>query len=83
MHYESSAGSGNGSSEPGGNLTLPDFIYSTYNALLEGGWRMAEIDQTDLLGFLRVRAWNARQNKKKSEPKPGFIDTVWPGVRPG
>lgn len=44
---------------------------------------MAEIDQTDLLGFLRVRAWNARQNKKKSEPKPRFIDTVWPGVRPG
>lgn len=42
---------------------------------------MAEIDQTDLLGFLRVRAWNARQNKKKSEPKPGFIDTVWPRVK--
>ena len=44
---------------------------------------MAEIDQTDLLGFLRIRAWKARRNKKKSEPKPGFIDTVWTGVRPG
>ena len=32
---------------------------------------------------IRDRAWNARQNKKKSEQKPGLIDTVWPGVRPG
>ena len=63
-------------------MTLPDFIYSTYNSLLEGGWRMAEIDQTDLLGFLRVRAWNARKQKKQAEPKPGYIDAVWPGVKP-
>lgn len=44
---------------------------------------MAEIDQTDLLGFLRIRAWNARKKKKEAAPKPSFIDTVWPSVRPG
>ena len=43
---------------------------------------MAEIDQTDLLGFLRIRAWNARKKHKKAEPKPSFIDNVWPGVKP-
>lgn len=63
-------------------LTLPDFIYSTYNSLLEGGWRMAEIDQTDLLGFLRIRAWNANRKKAASAPKPSYIDTVWPSVKP-
>lgn len=43
---------------------------------------MAEIDQTDLLGFLRIRAWNTRKQKKQAEPKPSYIDTVWPGVKP-
>jgi hypothetical protein len=57
-------------------------MYSTYNSLLEGELRMAAIDQPDLLGLLRIRAWNARRNKKKSESKPGFIDTVWPIVSP-
>lgn len=33
----------------------------TYNSLLEGGWRMSEIDSMDMLGFLGVRAWNARK----------------------
>ena len=63
-------------------MTLPDFIYSVYTNLLEGGWRMAEIDQTDLLGFLRLRAWNARRKKKITEPKPGYIDSVWPSLKP-
>ena len=63
-------------------MTLPDFIYSTYNSLLESDWRMAEIDQCDLLGFLRIRAWGARQKKQVAKPKPGFIDTVWPGLKP-
>lgn len=39
---------------------------------------MTEIDQTDLLGFLHIRAWNARREKKKKEPKHRFIDEVWP-----
>lgn len=63
-------------------MTLPDFIYSTYNSLLEGGWRMQEIDSMDMLGFLRIRAWNARKAKKKAAPKPGYIDTVWPSLKP-
>ena len=54
----------------------------TYNSLLEGGWRMIEIDSMDMLGFLSVRAWNARKEKKKAEPKHCFIDEVWSGLTP-
>ena len=43
---------------------------------------MKEIDEMDLPGFLRVRAWNARRKKSREEPKKRFIDEVWPGVRP-
>ena len=43
---------------------------------------MREIDEMDMLGFLRVRAWNASKKKKASEPKKGFIDKAWPTVRP-
>lgn len=43
---------------------------------------MAEIDQTDLLGFLRIRAWNARRDRKKKQPQPRHIDEVWPHVAP-
>ena len=70
------------SDAPGGILTLPDFIYSTYNSLLEGGWRMKEIDEMDLPGFLRIRAWNAKRKRTAAKPKKNFIDKVWPGVRP-
>ena len=48
-------------------MTLPDFIYSTYNSLLESGWRMQEIDGMDMLGFLRIRAWNAKKEKKNDK----------------
>ena len=63
-------------------LTLPDFIYSTYNSLLDSGWRMDEIDRMDMPGFLRVRAWNARREQDKMKPRRRFIDEVWPGVKP-
>ena len=63
-------------------MTLPDFIMSTYNSLLEDGWRMKEIDEMDMLGFLRVRAWKANKEKEKKEPKTGYIDEVWPGLKP-
>ena len=63
-------------------LTLPEFIYSTYNNLLEGGWRMREIDEMDLLGFLRVRAWNAKKKQERQKPRRATIDTVWPGLKP-
>lgn len=43
---------------------------------------MAEIDQTDLLGFLRIRAWNAKREHNKKKPQPRPIDEVWPNVAP-
>lgn len=43
---------------------------------------MREIDDMDMLGFLRIRAFNARKKQKAAEPKPGFIDSVWPGLKP-
>ena len=63
-------------------LTLPEFIYTTYNSLLEGGWRMNEIDSMDMLGFLKIRAFNAKKQQKKKTKKPDYIDTVWPGLKP-
>ena len=63
-------------------LTLPEFIYSTYNSLLESGWRMDEIDRMDMPGFLKIRAWNAKQEQKKKEPRQRYIDEVWSGLKP-
>ena len=39
---------------------------------------MSEIDSMDMLGFLGVRAWNARKEKKKKEPRRAFIDEGQP-----
>ena len=61
---------------------LQDFIYSTYNSLLDAGWRMQEIDQMDMLGFLKVRAWNSNRAKEKTAPKARYIDEVWPSLKP-
>ena len=63
-------------------LTPPEFIYSIYNSLLESGWRMDEIDRMDMPGFLKMRAWNARQEQKKKEPRQRYIDEVWSSLRP-
>ncbi len=41
---------------------------------------MREIDDMDMLGFLKIRAYRA--NKQKKIAKPGYIDTVWPGLKP-
>ena len=60
------------------NLTLPEYIYSTYNSLLKAGWRMHEIDDMDMLGFLKVRAWDVQREYTSLEPKLAFIDQVWP-----
>ena len=38
---------------------------------------MREIDEMDMIGFLKIRAWEARKEKKASEPKRMFIDEVW------
>lgn len=64
-------------------LTPPEFIYSIYNSLLESGWRMDEIDRMDMPGFLKMRAWNARQEQKKKEPRQRYIDEVWSSLKPG
>jgi hypothetical protein len=31
----------------------------------------------DMLGFLKVRAWKAKQLKEESAPRHAFIDEVW------
>ena len=43
---------------------------------------MAEIDQMDMLGFLSIRAWNAKREQKQKELKRAFIDEAWPTVAP-
>ena len=43
---------------------------------------MAEIDQMDMLGFLKLRAWNASREKAKKEPRQAYIDEVWSGLKP-
>ena len=81
--YEGGAGGeGGGAVADTDRPTLPDFIYSTYNSLLESGWRMDEIDRMDMPGFLRVRAWHARREQDKKKPRRRYIDEVWPGVKP-
>ena len=57
---------------------MPDYIYATYNTLLKSGWRMQEIDEMDMLGFLQMRAWDARREHVSQEPKAAYIDQVWP-----
>ena len=44
---------------------------------------MKEIDEMDMLGFLRLRAWDAIREQEKKKPRQRFIDEVWPGVKPG
>ncbi len=39
---------------------------------------MNEIDQMDMLGFLKVRAWDASREVEKSQPQVKYIDQVWP-----
>lgn len=43
---------------------------------------MKEIDEMDMLGFLRIRAWNANMEQKKKEPEPAYIDEVWAQLKP-
>ena len=49
---------------------------------MKNGWRMKEIDEMDMLGFLRLRAWDAQREQEKKKPRQSFIDEVWPGVKP-
>ena len=43
---------------------------------------MQEIDQMDMLGFLKVRAWNSNRAKEQAAPKARYIDEVWPSLKP-
>ncbi|MGN0761957.1 MAG: hypothetical protein ACI4MK_01155 [Aristaeellaceae bacterium] len=43
---------------------------------------MHEIDGMDMPGFLRIRAWNAKREKKKKEPRRAYIDEVWGNLKP-
>lgn len=43
---------------------------------------MSEIDQMDILGFLKIRAWNAQRVKAKKEPRRQYIDEVWGNLKP-
>ena len=49
---------------------------------MKNGWRMKEIDEMDMLGFLRLRAWDAQREHEKKKPRQRFIDEVWPGLKP-
>ena len=40
---------------------------------------MQEIDGMDMIWFLKIRAWEAKKEKKKSAPKRMYIDEVWGG----
>ena len=48
---------------------------------MESGWRFDDIDRMDMLGFLRIRAWDARREHKKKEPKRAYIDQVLPDLK--
>ena len=63
-------------------MTLPEFIYSTYNALMENGWKMHEIDNMDILGYFKVRAWKAQHEQEKKIPRHRYIDEVWGNMKP-
>ena len=63
-------------------MTLPDYVYATYNELLNAGWRMQEIDGMDMPGFLRLRAWSITRKAEKKKPRLRFIDEVWPRMKP-
>ncbi|MEA5016940.1 MAG: hypothetical protein VB099_20525 [Candidatus Limiplasma sp.] len=43
---------------------------------------MNEIDTMDILGFLRIRAWDARREKARLMPRKAYIDEVWTGRKP-
>ena len=39
-----------------GSRTLPEYLCATCNERMKNGWRMKEIDEMDMPGFLRLRA---------------------------
>lgn len=43
---------------------------------------MQEIDQMDMVGYLRVRAWKAGREKARKIHVRRFIDEAWPMLNP-
>ena len=43
---------------------------------------MCDIDDMDMIGYLKIRAWNARRAQKKKAPRQRYIDEVWPSLKP-
>ncbi len=60
---DSGVGRESGSGDSAGSLTLPGYVYAACNDLMKNGWRMKEIDEMDMLGFPRLRAWDAAREK--------------------
>ena len=42
---------------------------------------MREIDDMDMLGFLKIRAFNAKKQDEKKRPRQRYIDEVWPDLK--
>ena len=51
-------------------------------ALLERGRSMDAIDRMAMPGFFRIRAWKANHERKRTAPRPRYIDEVWPNMKP-
>ena len=49
---------------------------------LAAAWRMKEIDEMYMLGFLRLRAWDATREQEKKKPRNAFIDEEKNSVKP-
>ncbi len=43
---------------------------------------MQEIDGMDMLGFLRLRAWDALREYTRKIPEAAYIDQLWPSIKP-
>ena len=49
---------------------------------MKNGWRMKEIDEMDMLGFLCLRTWDAIREQEKKKPRHAYIDEVWRLMKP-
>ena len=46
-------------------------VFTHYDSLLQAGWKMADIDDMDFMGYIDVLIWRARKDYK-----PAYIDEV-------
>ena len=43
---------------------------------------MRDIDEMDMLGYLKVRAWKAKREQQKKQSVHRYIDEVWGNMQP-